>query len=90
MIAHRTINVALTAVCATLAAGCMTTRSEQDFYDARKAYLACAQERGEANCQAELNVMNANAAIYGTASHKPVPATTFSTTNATLGVYRAN
>jgi hypothetical protein len=88
MIAHRTIIVALTAVCATLVTGCMTTRSENDFYEARKAYLACAKERGEPNCQAELNVLNANAAIYGAASHHPVPATTL--TNSTVGVYRAN
>lgn len=87
MIAHRTIIVALTAVCAALAAGC-TTRSEHDFYEARKAYLTCAKERGEANCRAELNVLNANAAIYGAASHKPVPATML--TNATVGVYKAN
>jgi hypothetical protein len=87
MIAHRTIIVALTAVCATLVAGCVT-RSEHDFYEARKAYLACAKERGEADCQAELNVLNANAAIYGAASHKPVPATTLNTT--TVGVYRVN
>ena len=63
MIAHRALIVALSILCATLAAGCQN-RAGYAYEKSKADYQACVQAKGAAACQGERAVMDADAQIY--------------------------
>jgi hypothetical protein len=68
----------------TIAVAACQTRSGAAYDTSKNAYVACLNAKGAAACQGERAVMEADAAVYASASGRPQ----VQSPNQTLGIYR--